>query len=360
MVNTKRLTVAMVVLFAGLVLTGCQTYAYSKIEKEVFKEMDKLSRNIPEGLVEQEIERSGSSSNPLEVYNYADSESSVVGGGKLRRIRYSPPDTFGDSGRLTVGCFNFNNVDDNVIKQLREEDEAALLKLTDSVNFFGATREGGKFFESYVLMKESDAIYDVIYYEKGKGSDSWIRYEGVYDSIDSIEADKIKQSSERKKSPAEQVQRYIDLAKRFDETYSFPKGKPNSFCWLLAKGTVKEVGGSIKSYVESVLKEHPELVNAKLDGWKQTPLHLLAYDGQKDAAELLIAKGADVNAKDKRGYTPLHRAAAEGSTEIAELLLANGADVNAKNNKGETPLKWAIDGEHKEVIDLLKKHGAVK
>ena len=59
MVNTKRLTVAMVVLFAGLVLTGCQTYAYSKIEKEVFKEMDKLSRNIPEGLVEQEIERSG-------------------------------------------------------------------------------------------------------------------------------------------------------------------------------------------------------------------------------------------------------------------------------------------------------------
>ena len=36
--------------------------------------------------------------------------------------------------------------------------------------------------------------------------------------------------------------------------------------------------------------------------------------------------------------TPLHEAAMEGHREIVELLIAAGADVNAKNNWGWTPL----------------------
>jgi len=57
--------------------------------------------------------------------------------------------------------------------------------------------------------------------------------------------------------------------------------------------------------------------------------------GHKEIVELLIAKGADVNSKDKSGYTPLHGAATDVTVE---LLIAEGADVNAKGDDGSTPL----------------------
>mgnify|MGYP000480537135 FL=1 len=89
------------------------------------------------------------------------------------------------------------------------------------------------------------------------------------------------------------------------------------------------------------------------DGWEWTPLHYAAIRGHKEIAELLIAKGADVNAKNSVGQTPLQFAAGYGHKEIAELLIDNGADVNVKDDDGETPLDFA-DGE---TADLLRKHG---
>ena len=46
-----------------------------------------------------------------------------------------------------------------------------------------------------------------------------------------------------------------------------------------------------------------------------------------------------------------------GHNEIAELLIAEGADVNAKANGGLTPLYFAELTRHKEITDLLRKHG---
>jgi ankyrin repeat protein len=55
--------------------------------------------------------------------------------------------------------------------------------------------------------------------------------------------------------------------------------------------------------------------------------------------------------------TPLHGVAFTGQNEIAELLIANGADVNAKDKEGKTPLDWAIFNKQTEIADLLRKHG---
>ena len=104
-------------------------------------------------------------------------------------------------------------------------------------------------------------------------------------------------------------------------------------------------------------------VNAKSDDEGMTHLHFAAYVGRREIAELLIAAGADVNATDKHVMTPLHKVAVVGHKEIAELLIAKGGDVNAKDVDGETPLDLAEGvggaalGNKKEITDLLRKHG---
>jgi cytohesin len=85
-------------------------------------------------------------------------------------------------------------------------------------------------------------------------------------------------------------------------------------------------------------------------------LRYAASGDHKEIVELLIDKGADMNAKtDSIEFTLLHIAAREGHKEIVELLIAKGADVNAKDKNGETPLDLAKNNP--EITDLLRKHG---
>lgn len=70
-----------------------------------------------------------------------------------------------------------------------------------------------------------------------------------------------------------------------------------------------------------------------------------------DMVELLVKRGANVNAKNKFNYTPLHKAVfnfVEGKRKekdckkILDLLISNGANLNAQDNNGNTPLMTAI------------------
>jgi len=101
------------------------------------------------------------------------------------------------------------------------------------------------------------------------------------------------------------------------------------------------------------------LLAASLCAQTQPPaaqaLHLAARTG--DAAEVtrLLASGVDVNARDELGSTPLLDASWEGHEDVVQLLIAHGADVNAKHlEAGSTALQYAVlTGRAAIVRDLL-------
>jgi ankyrin repeat protein len=89
-----------------------------------------------------------------------------------------------------------------------------------------------------------------------------------------------------------------------------------------------------------------------------TPLHLAARNGWKSVADALIARGANVDATDPNGETPLFRAVAQGGEAMAEMLMDRGADPNAENRAGETPLHRAVAKRRLSLLPILLSHEA--
>jgi len=91
-----------------------------------------------------------------------------------------------------------------------------------------------------------------------------------------------------------------------------------------------------------------------MDGEKNSPLHLAAHMGNLRAAELLIERGALVDALDEDGQTPLHAAAYDGNLEVVKLLIESGANLRARSLSGETPLMLAAKDCETEVVAALE------
>lgn len=82
-----------------------------------------------------------------------------------------------------------------------------------------------------------------------------------------------------------------------------------------------------------------------------TALHLAASHGHLDCVSILLRNKADVNPLNEHGNTPLHYACFWGFQDIAEMLLSNGAQANVANNDGDTP----IDKCHKHLISRVSE-----
>ena len=77
------------------------------------------------------------------------------------------------------------------------------------------------------------------------------------------------------------------------------------------------------------------------------------------AVDVLLAKGADVNARDAQEGTALQRAAGSfGNQAMVEALLKAGADVNAADKNGQTPLMWAARWGDSGRVQALVDGGA--
>ncbi len=123
--------------------------------------------------------------------------------------------------------------------------------------------------------------------------------------------------------------------------------------------------------------EHPEEIlrllelgaDINIQNYKgKTGLHCAAKAGFLKVINLLMEKGANLDATDNNGETPLFEAirstikSSEKQRAALEALLVKGADPNVKNRKGLTPLQVAqrmrrVDAG--KIVELLRSHGAV-
>mmetsp|Transcript_4646 Transcript_4646/g.9341 ORF Transcript_4646/g.9341 Transcript_4646/m.9341 type:complete len:135 (+) Transcript_4646:1267-1671(+) len=60
------------------------------------------------------------------------------------------------------------------------------------------------------------------------------------------------------------------------------------------------------------------------------------------SAEMLLSRGADVNARNVDGETLLHFAARWGCMKVLQLVLDRGAEVDARGAEGMTPLHYTL------------------
>ncbi|KAM9351968.1 ankyrin repeat domain-containing protein 27 [Symphorus nematophorus] len=84
-----------------------------------------------------------------------------------------------------------------------------------------------------------------------------------------------------------------------------------------------------------------------------TPLHAAAICGQSQLIDLLVHKGAPVNATDYHALTPLHLACQRGYQGVTLLLLHYKANTDAQDNNGNTALHLACMYGHEDCVKAL-------
>lgn len=113
---------------------------------------------------------------------------------------------------------------------------------------------------------------------------------------------------------------------------------------------------NISFIVEFVLLAHvcTNSVNAMIALREEYPLHAAATAGALDEVECILAKGYDINVRNRAGQTALHCAAYAGKLDIIRFLIDHRADLNPIDLKGKSPFDYA---KAQNVITYLKSIG---
>ncbi len=137
------------------------------------------------------------------------------------------------------------------------------------------------------------------------------------------------------------------------------QGTPGLARASFSKGATRQGAGVNHYFIDAI---HRHVYSG------DTALHFAAAAYRRQMAEQLIAAGALVRAKNRRGTEPLHAAAIgspgsphwDPAAQMATIrcLIMAGADPNAANMDGATPLHMAIRTRSAAAARTLLEHGA--
>ena len=119
------------------------------------------------------------------------------------------------------------------------------------------------------------------------------------------------------------------------------------------------LGNSDVKVIELLLKKGAD-IQAKNENEKTAFMYAAEENSNPEVIETLLKNGANIEAKAKYGLTALICAAYRNKNpEVIETLIKNGANIEAKNKYGLTALMYAAYGnKNPEVIETLIENGA--
>ncbi|KAF4548992.1 Ankyrin repeat-containing protein 9 [Elsinoe fawcettii] len=87
-------------------------------------------------------------------------------------------------------------------------------------------------------------------------------------------------------------------------------------------------------------------------------LHVATEKGLVGIASVLLAAGVDINEFDKYGETALCKASAQNKMEMIRFLISRNADVEGTRDRSRKPLNAAAEHGHIEAAQILVNNGA--
>jgi hypothetical protein len=89
-----------------------------------------------------------------------------------------------------------------------------------------------------------------------------------------------------------------------------------------------------------LLDRAPDFIESS-SNTRMTPLHFAAWNDRLNIVQLLVNRGAQINAVDDEGTTSLHLAAMNNHLKVLKLLVNRGAQIDAVDNDGWNALHAA-------------------
>jgi ankyrin repeat protein len=109
--------------------------------------------------------------------------------------------------------------------------------------------------------------------------------------------------------------------------------------------------------VRRLLGANADVNVAQGDG--MTALHWAAFHDDREMAEVLLARGANIHSRTRNGgLTPLLVAAGNGNATVLEAIVKAGADVQSRSSDGATALMMAAGSGNAGAVSILLDHGA--
>jgi len=175
------------------------------------------------------------------------------------------------------------------------------------------------------------------------------------------------------KSLLEKDAKRLDAGNRLQQTPLIMAawgGHKEMVTFLLEKGAAvnhKDSFGATPLHM-AVVQGHKEIVellilkgadiNATAKNGK-IPLQLAFEKEHTAIIQLLLNQGIDIKTPvNEYGRTLLHKAVIMGKQKVVDLLIAKGADINTKDKTGKSPLDFALICGHKGLAKLLMEKGA--